>query len=161
MGKQKMSEYKELEPICRRFDELPDLIGKIPDVVYKHITDLIESVAEDVDDDSPSFMESYETFDAAFGGDVFLLKEIDDLRGIEISEVNEDGGWKTLLDGVCYWFEVVEFIGEKDENGVGEYLLIVHCTNNAGGPSYFIPRSIYYEAPTLQELVKLYEEEEC
>lgn len=156
-----MSEYKELEPICRRLDEFPLLIGKIPDCVCVHIQELLDRVREDLEEDMDTLNTQYDTFNEVFGGDIFILKELDDLRGIEISEVNEDGGWKTLLDGVCYWFEVVEFIGEKDENGVGEYLLIVHCTNNAGGPSYFIPRSIYYEAPTLQELVKLYEEEEC
>ena len=159
MGAQKMSEYKELEPICRRLDEFPLLIGKIPDCICVHIQEMLDRTCEDLEEDMDSFGTQYETFDAAFGGDIFILKELDDLRAIEIGIVGEDGHWLTLLDGYCQWFEIVEQVGERDENGIGEFILIVHCNNNSGGPSYFIPRSIYYESKHLQDLVEVYRNE--
>lgn len=154
-----MSEYKELEPLFKKLADFDTLVGKIPDCIYVNIRELLENTSEELDGSYEDLITDYETFDACFGGDVFLLKEIDDLRAIEISKVDEDGSWQTLLDGVCDWFEFVDQIGEKDENGIGEFILVVHCNNNAGGPSYFIPRDFYYQVPTVHELVEIYKKE--
>lgn len=155
-----MSEYKELEPIFKRLEDFPTIIGKVPQCIYEVIQELLDNVSCDLEEDMDTLVATYETFDACFGGDVFLLKELDDLRAIEVGKVGENGKWKTLLDDTCQWFEIVEQIGEYDENGIGEFTYIVHCNNNAGGPSYFVPREIYYQSPTMQELVELYRMEE-
>lgn len=80
-------------------------------------------------------------FDVLLGGDVGLVEELTDLQEITVDYIN--GG--TAADTVCQIDAV---------KPVGNYVMFFTATNDAGGPSYFIPKWMVNNSPILQGIIE-------
>jgi len=81
------------------------------------------------------------SFDALLGGDVFVLEQLEELN--EITVDYENGG--TAADTVGPVDVAVR---------LSEHTLLLLVTNDAGGPSYFIPNLLADHCIIVQSIIK-------
>lgn len=84
-------------------------------------------------------------FLTSIGGDVHLVENLEDLSQISINGTS-------LNDAVVQGFDAVEYVGTEDE-----FIMCLIINNNAGGPSYFIPRAVYSVQPNVELSLELFE----
>ena len=102
-----------------------DDLKNFPRDVAKYIEDMVESMKT-----SGYNAEEYGNYESLFGGDFILVEKEEDLK--EILVITEDHRVTNIL----------EDFGEVDYLKVlpGEvHVVILNCTNNSGGNTYFIP----------------------
>ena len=86
-----------------------------------------------------------EDFVATLGGSVFVLEDAGDLSGVPV--LMPDGSWSDLSRAAGA-FDAAHKVGS------GEYYLFFLATNNAGGPTYFIPKAVVEASPETMESLK-------
>ena len=88
-------------------------------------------------------------FGAELGGSVHIVEQAEDLNEISSNYEKAEGGYLSLLEhpGLfdwCGWDTTVDHAGFK-----GDYFFIFYATNNAGGPTFWIPREIALSVPNV------------
>jgi hypothetical protein len=115
-----------------------------PEVIYKDCESVLKQISKDIDE--PYEVLYKEPFENTFGGDVFLLESFKDQGEIQTTVENpETGQWRSLLE-TSSAFDICEWKGE-------DYLLVWYATNNAGGPSFWVPKSIVEESGFLRDSI--------
>jgi len=128
------------------------------DHVYEVMADLTlpESVKSDVLNtisdataDGCEYDDSKDCLNHFFGGKVYYVETKEDLKEIKHFTITDGNSFPSVLD--CPGaFDGARYI---DENMISLFSAI----NDAGGPVYYIPRSVYNFCPHVEESVKLTE----
>lgn len=115
------------------FNSLEDL--KENQFLFKYYQEIYKS----------SIIPSEESFMDALGGDVNLVTETEDL--------------KLIYSGFDPAKNISNFPDSYDQCAwEGDYVLVFTATNNAGGPTYWIPREIAQRSPNVLRSIKKTEE---
>jgi len=80
------------------------------------------------------------------GGHVFIAETEEDLKqivGMDFEFGKQHGRWPNVTEAVLGWDEA-KYLTNADGNA--DYALLFAATNNAGGPSWFIPRNLWQAA---------------
>lgn len=115
-----------------------------PEMIYKHYKQVFRQIAEETEEDLENVMR--EPFENTLGGDVFIIERFDDLCHIQTNKGDINGKWMTLLQ-TADSFDVCEWIGD--------YVYIFYATNNAGGPSFWVPREVVNESGFVRDSIGL------
>jgi hypothetical protein len=118
----------------KSYNSLADL-KEAPEAIRNYYNKIYEDTAISIDE---SFMD-------ALGGDINLITSVEDL-----SHIYGDFDSAKNLSNTSFSFDQCAW--------EGDYVLIFTATNNAGGPSYWIPRSIAEDAPYVLESIRLTED---
>ena len=123
---------------------------------FKTLTSLIKSdVNREIVNDVSAVMHSgigseiyareTENFCTVFGGSVYVIETLDDLSMIHTyfeSEINS-GEWASLLEAHSAFDDA--FVFES-----GDFIMLWNINNNDGGPTYYIPRSVFSQCPNVE-----------
>lgn len=103
------------------------------------------------------FADGRDTFDWQYGGNIFICETEEDLKQIEQYDLDwadeHEGKWPTILDKVFCW-DVCDYV---DQNKETKWAHVLQVTNDAGGPVYFIPESLW-SICKLEEHIKMTKE---
>jgi hypothetical protein len=93
-----------------------------------------------------------DAFDAELGGSVCIVEEVKDLKEISSGYEKAEGGYLSLLEhsglfDYCGWDTTAD--NAADFGFKGDYFFIFYATNNAGGPTFWIPREIALSVPNV------------
>lgn len=93
-----------------------------------------------------------DAFDAELGGLVYIVEQVEDLNEISSGYEKAEGGYLSLLEhpGLfdwCGWDTI--FDNAEDFGFKGDYFFVFYATNNAGGPTFWIPREIALSVPNV------------
>jgi hypothetical protein len=91
------------------------------------------------------------------GGNVFICEAERDLSGVvgmdfEFSKFH--GRWPNCTEAVLGWDDCRYLL---NSDGSADYALLFSATNNAGGPSWFIPRHLW-QAAQIDEQIKAHQQ---
>lgn len=114
----------------RQFKNIAELLTA-PELIYKYHKQVFKQIAEETGENLENVMK--DPFENVLGGDIFLIERFDDLCYIQTTKEDTNGNWMTLLQ-TSDAFDACEWIGD--------YVYIFCATNNAGGPSFWIPRKV-------------------
>ena len=82
-----------------------------------------------------------EDYDSYFGGNIYICEELEDLGLIEGCDFDfaesHSGRWPNLLDMPLGGDSCVHIQGEP------KFIMFLLCWNDAGGPMYYIPESLW------------------
>ena len=90
-----------------------------------------------------------DTFMVTMGGNWFVCETLLDLKEIKSFALNEEGEWPinepwSDVTQRALSFDAADYIvNDPDE---AEYFQFLLCTNDSGGPSYFVPRDLWAHA---------------
>jgi len=87
------------------------------------------------------------------GGNVCVCQTVSDLAEVTSMDIEFGklhGRWPSLLDKVVLPWDDCRYILNAD--GSSDYALLFAATNNAGGPSWFIPKSLWQAAQIDQQI---------
>jgi len=114
----------------KQFRTFTEVKSNVPSDLESEIEDIVNKFRRQEDIAGEFDFEEY------FGGCVFLVEELSDLKEILTHVVNiESNEWDNLLNTHSS-FDIAEYVCN------GNYAFIFDITNNSGGPSYYIPRAI-------------------
>jgi hypothetical protein len=85
-------------------------------------------------------------FMSYLGGFVFICQTVDDLiqvTGMDFEFANLHGRWPNCMEAVLA-LDDARYLLNAD--GTADYALLFAATNNAGGPSWFIPQHLWQAA---------------
>lgn len=103
------------------------------------IVDELCKVAETLD-------ETKDVYSGQLGGDLHICENENDLLSIEGMDFEwaegHDGKWPNVTDMDMSW-DVCDYVQPGIESG---YAVVLSCTNNAGGPIYYIPEHLWEKA---------------
>lgn len=126
----------------KQFKNISELLTA-PESIYKYHKQVFRQIAEETGESVEDVMK--EPFEYVLGGDIFLVERFDDLCYIQTTKVDINGKWMTLLQ-TSDAFDACEWIGD--------YVYIFYATNNAGGPSFWVPKSIVEESGFLRDSIE-------
>lgn len=101
-------------------------------------------------------MAEYPSFDEYIGGDVFIVETEEDLLSIKTYDLENDNA--TVMNTVTSW-DVCNFI--EGDNGEYTYALFVMITNNSGGDSFYVPKSLFGKARVVEHFLASNEEQDA
>ena len=110
---------------------------------YRPIADAFDVTNADIDWvlGQPEATENYADL---FGGDVYICQSEDDLQqivGMDMDWANtHDGKWPNVTDMPMAW-DSCTYLAEK--SGDPEWVLFLLCWNDAGGPVFYVPKSLW------------------
>ena len=116
-------------------------------VILAEVERELDSIQGELDDD----LETLE----AFGGNFYLVESEADLKQIKVpgSRFNPDTrAIELYMNSIAYTAvagDACEYIGDNRE-----FILFFLATNNAGGPTYFIPKEVYELNPNVVRSVE-------
>jgi len=85
---------------------------------------------------SEKLLEGESFFQYAFGGNVYVVETLEDLKEIHTLEPSPDETrWLSILEAASSFDQAVYLPGER-------WVMMWMATNNNGGPSFFIPREL-------------------
>ena len=123
--------------------------GGAPAIAIEYITQVVKGHGPD----QGPLLDGESEFDYHLGGQVHIVEAKDELRQIALpgeSKLPESErpshGWETPLDAGTGTDQAGWMPGR-------EWVLIWTAWNNAGGPTYFIPRSIVEEVPNILQII--------
>ena len=87
-------------------------------------------------------------FDGYIGGDVFIVETEEDLLSIKTYDLENDNA--NVMNTVTSW-DVFSFI--EGDNGEYTYALFVMITNNSGGDSFYVPKSLFGKARVVEHFL--------
>jgi hypothetical protein len=125
----------------KQFKFLHEVIDNVPSDLQAEIEDTVNEfrLSEDI---AGEF--EFETY---FGGDVYYIETLDDLKEIPTHVINHDTNeWDNLLNTYCS-YDIAEYVCG------GQYVFILDIISNAGGPSYYIPRQIADKCCNVQKSI--------
>ena len=122
--------------------------------LYKIMVDdqnIEEIILDDLDE---LFQREEKSIDYWFGGSVNICETEEDLKQVqgcdfEWAEAHNET-WPNVTDLPMSW-DVCAYCGDNSDNG---WALFVLCTNNAGGPSFYIPQHLWKAARLTEHLAK-------
>jgi hypothetical protein len=82
-------------------------------------------------------------FMSYLGGNAFIVEieaDLSEVIGMDMEFAKLQGRWPNVTEAVLPWDEC-KYLANAD--GSADYALLFAATNNAGGPSWFIPRSFF------------------
>ena len=91
-------------------------------------------------------------FDAELGGLTYIVEQAEDLNEISSGYEKPEGGYLSLLEhpGSFDWCGWDTILDNADDFGLkGDYFFIFYATNNAGGPTFWLPREIALSVPNV------------
>lgn len=88
------------------------------------------------------------TFTEEFGGYVYLIETVNDLKEIPTVRLSQDKLSYLSLHDTSSEFDICEYV---DEN----YLQVLLCTNNGGGNTYLIPKEIVESSENVKNSILL------
>lgn len=113
------------------------------EAIYTYYKDVLKQIEKEIGEPFEQLFK--ESFENSLGGDVFIIERFDDLCHIQTNKEDINGKWMTLLQ-TADSFDVCEWIGD--------YVYIFYATNNAGGPSFWVPKSIVEESGFLRDSIE-------
>lgn len=89
-------------------------------------------------------------FELDFGGDVYLVETLEDLDSIYtlVEDPVDDSRWLNIREAASTFDQAAYLHGR-------EWAMLWMATNNNGGSSYFIPRTIVDQCPHIEESMRL------
>lgn len=116
------------------------VLANPPEDIYKHVLEIFKQCLEDG-------ITASESFNDFFGGDFYLIETEDDLKEIPVHIPHPtEMRWLSV-------FERADSFDAAEE--IGEHTLLLLCTNNAGGNSYFIPKAVSIKNQNVKDCVTL------
>lgn len=117
-------------------------LKEAPQFIQDHYSSIMDDIYSETGDNM-----AHEEFQYSLGGDVFFIESVDDLKQIQTNHTNpETGEYFSILD-VSDSYDYCEWHDE-------DYVNIFYVTNNAGGPSFWIPRDIVEQVPNITESIE-------
>lgn len=87
------------------------------------------------------------------GGDVHVCETEDDLKEITGCDFEwadaHDGCWPNVTDKPIVWDSCAYL---EEASGDTQWVLFLQCWNNAGGPVYYVPRSLWTPARVAEHI---------
>jgi hypothetical protein len=99
--------------------------------------------------DGCEYDDAVDNFSSFFGGQIYYVEVLEDLKEISTYKKSDDGRYKSLFD-TADSFDSARFIDE-------DVISVFTATNNAGGPCYYIPKSVYSNCKNVEESISLTE----
>jgi len=97
--------------------------------------------------------EATEDYADLFGGDVFICEHEADLKqivGMDTDWANShDGKWPNVTDLPMAW-DSCTYLTEK--SGDPEWVMFLLCTNDAGGPVFYVPKQLWDAARVVEHM---------
>ena len=119
---------------------------------YRPIADAFDITDADIDwvRRQPEATEDYADM---FGGDVSICETPEDLQqivGMNMDWANtHDGKWPNVVDLPMAW-DSCTYLTEK--SGDPQWVLFLLCWNDAGGPVYYVPKSLWQAARVVEHM---------
>lgn len=125
------------------------------------VSDIYRIIADDqnvheitLDAINERFQREEEELDFWVGGSINICETEEDLKQVqgcnfEWAEAHNDT-WPNVTDLPMSW-DICAYCDNNPDNG---WALFVLCTNNAGGPSYYIPQRLWKAARLTEHLAK-------
>lgn len=144
--------------VTRNFEEMDSLhqSGKVPFRIMQEITAMLLGLcgytkeipeAIDVAQQEVDWLQQQKIdFMHYLGGNVFICETEDDLQQVTSMDMEfgkQHGRWPNVTEAVMAWDEC-KYLFNAD--GSADYALLFAATNNAGGPSWFIPSYLWQDA---------------
>ena len=113
---------------------------------YRPITDALEVTDADISWllQQPEASDAYADF---LGGNVYICETADDLRQVVGMDMDwagiHDNQWPSVIDLPLAW-DSCTYLAEK--SGDPQWAMFLLCWNDAGGPVYYVPRSLWHAA---------------
>jgi hypothetical protein len=154
------SKEKSSMIVIQSFKEMADLyqVGKVPIRVVQEVgmvllglcgypkdIPLVTAISQQEIDWLLMLSEEIE-FMTYLGGWVFLVETAEDLAEVTSMDIEFGklhGRWPNCTEAVLGWDECKYLLNADDSS---DYALLFAATNNAGGPSWFIPRHLWQAA---------------
>jgi hypothetical protein len=122
----------------KTFSKFEDLKA-FDEAVFKHFDEHVKAF----DKEYPSENETNWELMDFFGGDVNFVESVEDLKLIK------------SMDDKTSLFEKPEAYDSCEEILDGRFVAIFIATNNGGGPTYLVPKTIYDVHPTVKESIDM------
>ena len=137
-----------IQEIASAVSESAELSVESPQTITEAFAEDIYTRLEDTEENSFSWL---------VGGDVFLCETEEDLKQIkgcdfEWAKAHNDE-WPSVVDLPMSWDACDYVMSDPDT----EWVIFLLCWSNAGGPSYYVPKSLW-EAARFEEHYKLHNE---
>ena len=120
----------------KTFNNLRDVLKSAPAEVSKEVTAICHNVVED-DPDNPDNDLYQVEFMNDLGGYIHVVEEFEDLKKIDTlvthdNEAGESERWKNITETASI-FDAAEYLPDNS------FVMLLLCTNNAGGHTYYNP----------------------
>ena len=119
---------------------------------YRSIPDAFDVTEADIDW-ALQQAEAGEAYADLFGGDVYICENEADLKqvvGINMDWADtHDGKWPNVTELPMAW-DSCTYLMEK--SGDPEWVLLLLCWNDAGGPVYYVPKSLWQPARVIEHM---------
>jgi hypothetical protein len=135
---------QEITSVLLGLCDYPKDIPKPLDVTQQEV-DWLLALPEDIE------------FMTYMGGNVFLVETEDDLKqvtGMDFQFSKQHGRWPNCTEAILAWDDCRYLL---NADGSSDYALLFAATNNAGGPSWFIPRHLW-QAAQIDEQIKAHQQ---
>jgi hypothetical protein len=96
--------------------------------------------------------EAAEEYADLFGGDVYVCQTPEDLKqvvGMDMEWASAHDRWPNVTDLPMAW-DSCNYLAEK--SGDPEWAMFLLCTNDAGGPVYYIPNQLWDAARVVEHM---------
>jgi hypothetical protein len=118
---------------------------------YRYIPEAFDITDADIDWllQQPEATQEYAEL---IGGDVFICQTPEDLKqvvGMDMDWASAHDGWPNITDLPVVW-DGCNFLAEK--SGDPEWAMFLLCTNDSGGPVYYIPRTLWDAARVVEHM---------
>lgn len=125
------------------------------------LSDIYRIIVEDPEIDKITLEDAAELFareesdlDYWVGGPINLCETEEDLKEVQGCDFKwaetHNNTWPNVTDLPMSW-DVCAYCGDNPDNGWAVFVL---CTNNAGGPSFYIPQHLWKAARLTEHLAK-------
>ena len=121
--------------------------------IYKIIVDNPEIDKITLEDAAELFTREEKDLDYWVGGSINICETEEDLKqvqGCDFKWFETHNTWPNVTDLPMSW-DVCAYCGDNPDNGWAVFML---CTNNAGGPSFYIPQHLWKAARLTEHLAK-------
>ena len=122
--------------------------------IYQIIADNPEIDTITLEDAAKLFAHEEDQLDYLVGGSINICETEEDLKQVEGCDLEwaqaHNNTWPNVTDLPMSW-DVCAYCGDNPDNGWAVFVL---CTNNAGGPSFYIPPHLWKAARLTEHLAR-------
>lgn len=122
--------------------------------IYKIIVDNPEIDKITLGDAAELFTREEKDLDYWVGGSINICETEEDLKQVQGCDfkwmATHNNTWPNVTDLPMSW-DVCAYCGDNPDNGWAVFVL---CTNNAGGPSYYVPQRLWEAARLTEHIAK-------
>jgi hypothetical protein len=122
--------------------------------IYQIIADNPEIDTITLEDAAKLFADKEDQLDYWLGGSINICETEEDLKQIEGCDFEwaeaHNNTWPNVTDLPMSW-DICTYWGNTPDSGWAVFML---CTNNAGGPSYYVPQHLWEAARVAEHIAK-------